>query len=91
MERGEETLREPFLDLDGLLCRIFESVTFSMASQFELTHRRSNEDFRRQLFAKQLEYLAALSPNWVLHLRSDINATLSRHPFSDALEPSDHV
>jgi hypothetical protein len=70
-------------DLDELLYWIFDGVTFSMASNFEVKHRRPGEDSRRQLFAKQIEFLERLSPEWAARQDAEHAEILSRHPFVD--------
>jgi hypothetical protein len=62
-ERGIEYERRRTVDLGGLLYWIFEGVTFSLSCDFELRHRRPDEDFQRQLFSKQEALLTQLSPN----------------------------
>jgi len=89
VERGEELVRESYLDDHALLEQVFNSVTFEMACDFELRNRRANEDARRQLFAKKLELLGALDPQWAARERCRLLEILSRHPFSDGLEPRD--
>jgi len=44
--------------------KVFEGVTFSMACDFELKHRKTNQDFRRQLFSKQEELLGTDDQKW---------------------------
>lgn len=83
VERGQELSRETFADVDGLLARIFKDVTFQMASHFELRNRRPNEDARRVLFAKQLELLGRLSPDWAEQQRATLNRVLLEYPFTD--------
>ena len=39
-------------------------MTGEMAARYELAHRVEGEDFRRQVFAHQLELLAKLDPEW---------------------------
>ena len=39
VERGQESERLTFIELDALLYRIFETVTFQMSGDFELKHR----------------------------------------------------
>jgi hypothetical protein len=63
-ERGIELDRRRTADLDELLYWIFDGVTFSISSDFELRHRKSDEDSRRQLFCKHESLLAQLSPHW---------------------------
>lgn len=89
VERGQELARDSFLDDAALLERAFGDVTFEMACDFELRHRRANEDSRRQLFAKKLELLGALDPGWATRERARLVEILRRNPFSDALEPRD--
>jgi hypothetical protein len=57
VERGQELRRDYALDTNDLLYRIFADITFSMACDYELEHRISTEDCRRQIFAKQEELL----------------------------------
>lgn len=64
VERGHETERYITDSLDDLLFRIFDGVTFSMACDYELSHRIEEQDFRIILFAKQEELLALLSAGW---------------------------
>jgi len=87
VERGQELVRESFLDDDALLERIFGGVTFEMACAYELRSRRPTEDFRRQLFAKQLDLLAMLDLEWSTRRRARLLELLSEHPFADQLEP----
>jgi len=83
-ERGSELERRSTNDLDELLYWIFSSVTFTMATDFELAHRRSGEDCRRQIFPKQLEILAALSPQWASRRAEELRLVLRSHPFNDS-------
>lgn len=83
VERGQESERLTFVELDALLYRIFESVTFQMAGQFELKHREVAKDSRRVMFAKQVELLQVLSPTWAEREASRHAEILERHPFRD--------
>ena len=64
VERGEEIRRDSAIDTNDLLFRIFSGITFSMACDFELKHRKKSQDFRRQLFSKQEELLGILHEEW---------------------------
>lgn len=72
MERGQETERRSSTELDDILYWVFESVTFSMAADWELHHRVEGQDFRRLLWTKQLELLDALNPTWTARCRADL-------------------
>ena len=91
VERGQELTRESFADDDALLERVFNSVTVEMAGEFELRNRRSIEDPRRLLFAKQLELIATLDPEWAARSRARITNILREFPFVDQLEPKDAI
>jgi hypothetical protein len=83
VERGEELERFTTNDLDELLWRVFESITFSLASDYEGRHRVRGQDFRRVMFAKQVELLATLSPAWAAREARNHDQILERHPFED--------
>lgn len=83
VERGQELERKSSSDPDEILYNVFESVTFSMACHYELRHRRQGEDFRRQMFEKQLELLGQLSTTWRQRTRARLDEVLTRYPFND--------
>lgn len=83
VERGQELERATFVNLDDILYRVFEDVTFSLASQFELQHRDPSKDCRRIMFAKQVALLGALSPTWAKRVAARHSEILKQHPFSD--------
>lgn len=84
VERGQELERKVFATLDGLLCQIFSSVTHSLAVDWERTHRVPGQDFRRELFRKQVELLAQLDPAWAQRAQETHEEVLSSHPFDDS-------
>lgn len=84
-ERGLELERRTTRDLDELLYWVFNDVTFTVASSFELRNRRPDEDSRRQLFAKQEELLNLASEAWGRRKESEHKAVLANYPFNDAL------
>ena len=57
VERGQELDRKTTSDPNQLAYWVFQSVTFSMASDFELKNRIKKQDCRRILFLKQEELL----------------------------------
>lgn len=82
-EGGSEFERRSTTDLDELLYWVFATITFSMACDFEVRHRRAGEDFRRQLFSKQVALLAALSPDWGAREEAEHARILEQNPFVD--------
>ena len=71
IERGEELDRRVAADLDELKYWVFESVTHSMASNWELHHRVEEQDSRILVFTHQLELLERLSPRWAERYREE--------------------
>jgi hypothetical protein len=84
VERGEELNRITTRDFRELLWTVFKDVTFSLACDFELRHRVSGQDCRRLIFAKQIELLGRLLPEWAEHEARAHAAILKQHPFDDA-------
>jgi hypothetical protein len=84
-ERGVELKRQRTDDIDELLYWIFDGVTFSISSDFELRNRRPKEDSRRQLFAKQEALLGQISRQWRERKLEEHRRILVDHPFEDVL------
>ena len=82
-ERGNEYDRKMTSDLNDLLYWIFSSVTFSMATDYELKNRIEDQDFRRILFQKQQELLGTLNKEWEERERKEHEYILSNNPFDD--------
>ena len=85
MERGQELERKKFLHVDDLLFEIFKYITSNMAIWYEANHRIVGRDFRRTMFAYQLELMGKLKSEWQCKLQQEIESILDRHPYKDAL------
>lgn len=83
VERGQEQSRFTTPDLDELLYKIFQSVTFHLAYAYALAHRIESQDWRRLLFHRQVELLSRLSPNWGEREADEHQRILREHPFDD--------
>ena len=82
-ERGEEFERRKTKDIDKLLYWIFKSIVFRIASDYELDNPRPNEDFRRQLFAKETELMEQLDSKFATWYKDELNKILEEHPYDD--------
>ena len=82
-ERGNEYERKITPDLNDLLYWIFSSVTFSMASEYELKNRIEDKDSRRIMFEKQEELLGILNKDWEEKERKEHQSILVISPFDD--------
>lgn len=83
VERGHEFERRTTRDPNELAYWVFDSVTFSMAADFELRNRKELQDCRRMMFQKQLELLKELDDSWMERKKRDHEAVLKEHPFDD--------
>ena len=84
VERGEELDRITTTDLDELLYRVFEGVTFGLACSYELAHRDESKDCRRLVFRRQVELLGKLSESWAARETERHQQILKDYPFDDA-------
>jgi hypothetical protein len=82
-ERGKELERYITSDIDELLYKIFDGVTFWLACKYELAHRIEEQDSRRILFQHQVELMSTLSLHWGGQLRQELDEILKEHPFDD--------
>lgn len=82
-ERGRELERRTTIDPDELLYWLVSDLTSAMASDYELAHRVTNQDFRRLLFKKHIELLAAVNSGWSQRKQEEYDRVLVGHPFCD--------
>ncbi|MDB5294375.1 MAG: hypothetical protein JWO31_358 [Phycisphaerales bacterium] len=84
VERGRELQRVTTPDIDELLYCVFESITFSLAAKAASARNAVTGNYRRGLFARQVELLESLSAPWAARKAADHQRTLLEHPFDDA-------
>jgi len=82
VERGEELNRKTSKDIDDLMYWVFESVTFSMASDYELKHRVENQDSRKLLFKTQLDMIGKISEKFAERLQAEFDQILKVAPYT---------
>ena len=82
-ERGQEYERSMTDKIEDLLYRIFSTVTFTMACDYELKNRIEDKDCRRIMFEKQEELLGLLNNNWSQRQKDEHQSALKNHPFDD--------
>ena len=83
-ERGTIYRDEGAADLHRFLYYPLQDITHYIAGQYELDHRQPDQDFRRILFAKQLELLAAIHPDYAAWRKAEIDTVLQLHPYRDS-------
>lgn len=82
---GEKVFSFPAFDLEHLMFMVFKDITFLMATEYERRNRNSNEDFRRQLFSKQIELMRTLDAEWASRTQREIEEILRAVPSDDRL------
>lgn len=83
IERGRESDRKTTTEIDELMFWIFNDVTFSLSTQYELENRIENKDCRRLIFSKQEELLGLINNDWKAREKKNHENILKNHPFDD--------
>lgn len=86
-DRGQTLGRKRFEDEDALLYHLVRGAIWLMAVEFELSHRVEGQDVRRVIFARDLELMSKISPEWADRRRAEIEDMLRRYPFHDSPAP----
>lgn len=82
-ERGLELQRESFTDKNDLLYRLVSDMAFWMAVAYEVKNRVEGQDARRIMFAKWVELMERVGPEWADRTRDHISETLRNNPYLD--------
>ena len=82
-ERGSEFERRKTRESDELLYWFVSGDVSQLARDWELERRVEGQDSRRLWFAKELEMLDALNPEWAKRKELHQNNVLKEHPFND--------
>jgi hypothetical protein len=81
-ERGEEIFRKMPFDIDELLYEVFDNLTFEMATKWEVQNRKENEDFRLQLFAKQVDLMTTINADFGQRINNKLQRILKFQPLT---------
>ncbi len=82
-ERGSEFERRKTKESDELLYWFVSGDVSQLARDWELKNRVKRKDSRRLWFAKEVEILRALKPEWAKRKELHQNKVLQDHPFND--------
>lgn len=86
-ERGQTIGRTRFEDEDALLYHLVRGAIWLMAVEFEKSRRVEGQDVRRVIFARDLELMSRISPEWAARRRAEIEDMLRRYPYHDSPPP----
>ncbi len=87
-ERGATIASTRFEDEEDLLYHLVRGAIWMMACEYEKSHRVEGQDLRRVLFARDLELMNRVSPEWGERRRAEIDDVLRRYPYRDRPEPT---
>lgn len=82
-ERGLDLERRSTADRREILYWMIYDLTFWMGVGFEFKNRVEGPDFRRVIFAHQLELMIRADPEFAERLERQIAVTLMQNPFVD--------
>ncbi len=85
-ERGSELERRTTKSQDEILYWLASDMAFDLAGKFELQNRVVGQDPRRLMFAKEVELLSSIHPEWGERKTREYAATLSEYPYVDRAE-----
>lgn len=84
-ERGSEFEHRKTSHAEELLFWLVSDLTWAMASDWELQHRIEKEDFRRQLFRKDVELISKVRNEWGRRKKEKYEKILGGRPFDDLM------
>ena len=85
LDRGRIGQHSHSSDLKTILYYVFEPIVFSLASEYELGSRVSGQDSRRVFFAKKVELMGQIDPDYAKKLSEHLENILKTHPYQDNL------
>lgn len=83
-ERGMVLEETRFDEADALLYLLVSDAVSVMAAHHELANRVEGTDFRRTIFAREIELMSRVSEAWGERKRLEIEDRLRLHPYVDA-------
>lgn len=76
-------MRHESRSVDDLLFWVTSDIARQLAQADELAHRRPDEDSRRQWFARWVELMAGLRPDWGERVAAYVEGVLRSAPYDD--------
>ena len=81
MDRGRVAKHYKSEKIEDILYLLFDSITLTLASRYELEHRNVNEDSRKLRWKKQLELLETIDMGFADIRRKEIEEILKISPY----------
>ena len=85
MEKGEIREKKIMLKKEDVLLYVIDIISFDIAMDYAEKNRKEGEDFRRELFRKEIEIYSLFGNEYERKKRNEIEKILKRNPYSDDL------
>lgn len=82
-EKGSIKFDKISTEINEITYWILENEIFNLAMIYARDNRKGEDNFRRQLFSKELELHAKLGEYFFQKKKDDINKILDKNPYSD--------
>lgn len=83
MERGQTKERLELESEEEVLWNVLNAVLFNIASFYASKNTAKGTDFRRALFAKEIELYSKFGEKFEERRRKEIEGILKEHPYND--------
>lgn len=85
VEKGEIREKKIMLKKEDVLLYVIDIISFDIAMDYAEKNRKEGEDFRRELFRKEIEIYSLFGNEYERKKRNEIEKILKRNPYSDDL------
>ena len=82
-DRGDIEISKESKNVDEVLYEIYSDITFKEATKYAMINRKKGKDWRRILFAKQLEMLRIIGNRFYIKRSNAIQEILKSNPYND--------
>jgi len=82
-DRGQEVSRSFYSDQHQLLFRLACNIVAAAGGRYQAANQSDGRDPRRADFARRLDLIGRVSPQWQQRLGEELAQWLARHPYRD--------
>lgn len=83
VEKGKVRERRITLKKETVLLYVLDIVSFDVAMNHAKRNRKENEDFRRELFKKEIEIYSLFGEKYEKKKRREVEKILKKNPYND--------
>lgn len=82
-EKGKIRTHKEYESIDDILWEVLDIVLFNIAMEYAVKNKEKGRDFRRLLFAKEIELYAKFGKDFENRKINEINHLLEENPYID--------